>query len=289
METLYLIILKHPKLSWNWKTGDIFWIDNRQVMHSRNHFTGPRKVLASLWVRHQDEVFGPQMIGCLERKPNYLDLYLIHFPISLDYLSLDQKYPPEWVNLNQKMVLQPQDLSETWKAMEELYRQKLVKSIGVSNFNSSLLRQIINSSSIPPEAIQIELHPYLSQERMLTMCRQLQIPVIAYSPLGAKSYIELEMATSLQDLCSHQIILQLSQQHGKSPVQILLRWAIQRKTIPICKSSSEKHMIENLDIFDFSLSLGEMESIGDLNQNLRFNDPGKFCLEAFGTFCPIYD
>ena len=112
---------------------------------------------------------------------------------------------------------------------------------------------------------------------MLTMCRQLQIPVIAYSPLGAKSYIELEMATSLQDLCSHQIILQLSQQHGKSPVQILLRWTIQRKTIPICKSSSEKHMIENLDIFDFSLSLGEMESIGNLNQNLRFNDPGKFC------------
>ncbi len=187
------------------------------------------------------------------------------------------------------MVLQPQDLSETWKAMEELYQQKLVKSIGVSNFNSALLRQIINSSSIPPEAIQIELHPYLSQERMLTMCRQLQIPVIAYSPLGAKSYIELEMATNLQDLCSHQIILQLSQQHGKSPVQILLRWAIQRKTIPICKSSSEKHMIENLDIFDFSLSLGEMDSIRDLNQNLRFNDPQKFCLEDFETLCPIYD
>ena len=89
METLYLIILKHPKLSWNWKTGDIFWIDNRQVMHSRNHFTGPRKVLASLWVRHQDEVSGPQMIGCLERKPNYLDLYFIHFPISLEYVLLD--------------------------------------------------------------------------------------------------------------------------------------------------------------------------------------------------------
>ena len=110
------------------------------------------------------------------------------------------------------MVLQPQDLSETWKAMEELYRQKLVQSIGVSNSNSALLRQIINSSSIPPEAIQIELHLYLSQEWMLSMCSQLQIPVIAYSPLGAKSYIELEMATSLQDLCSHQIILQLSQQ-----------------------------------------------------------------------------
>ena len=105
METLYIIILKHPKVFWNWKTEDIFWIDNRQVMHSRNHFTGPRKVLASLWCCHQDEVFGHQMIGFLERKPNYLDLYLIHFPISLEYFSLDQKYPPEWVNLNHKMVL----------------------------------------------------------------------------------------------------------------------------------------------------------------------------------------
>ena len=365
------------KVNWKWMEGDIIWIDNRQVMHSRNTYTGNRKVYASLWNRALSETNEPKMIGCINKlidiplsfglwkvknakevtynaikqgyrkldcacdygnesevgegiqqaikegickrddlhitsklwntyhnpehvmlafkktlsdlKLEYLDLYLIHFPISLEYVPINKKYPPEWVNLDNKMILQKQDLSKTWKEMEKLYNQKLAKQIGVSNFNSSLLRQIINASEIVPHAIQIELHPYLIQDNMLKLCNEYNIEVIAYSPLGAKSYIELDMANKFQDLCIHKTIYNLALHYCKTPVQILLRWAIQRKTIPICKSSSIKHMKENIDIFDFSITKTDMNEIDKLNKNLRFNDPGKFCLEAFGTFCPIYD
>ena len=97
------------------------------------------------------------------------------------------------------------------------------------------------------------------------------------------------MAEPIQDLTNHSLIHSISKKYNKSPVQILLRWAIQRKTNPICKSSSNIHMIENSDIFDFSISNMDMKDINMLNKHFRFNDPGKFCLEAFGNYCPIYD
>ena len=220
----------------------------------------------------------------------YLDLYLIHFPISLQYVDFNQKYPPEWVNMEDNMVLENQDLGETWKEMENLVESNLVKDIGVSNFNSALLRQIINTSKVKPSAIQIELHPYLSQKNMLKLCQEtFNLEVIAYSPLGAKSYLELNMSKENQDLSKHDVIKMLAEKYCKSSVQILLRWAIERNTIPICKSNSLDHMKENLDIYDFSLKLEDIEKIDKLNINHRFNDPGVFCLDAFGTHCPIYD
>ena len=366
------------KVSWKWLEGDIIWIDNRQVMHARNQFTGDRKIYASIWGRSVNESNIPKMIGLRDSniidlpisfglwkvknakevtynairvgyrkldcacdygnekevgegikmaldegickredlhitsklwntyhskehvlmafkkslsdlKLDYLDLYLIHFPISLEYVPIDKKYPPEWTNLEDKMILQEQDLTDTWREMENIYNLGLSKQIGVSNFNSSLLRQIVNTSKIVPHAIQIELHPYLIQKNMLKLCKEYNMEVIAYSPLGAKSYLELNMATELQDLTKHDLIIHLSKYYKKSPVQILLRFAVERSIIPICKSSTMLHMEENINIFDFSLTELDFERIMKLDIKLRFNDPGKFCLEAFGTFCPIYD
>lgn len=219
----------------------------------------------------------------------YLDCYLIHFPISLEYIPLDKKYPPEWTNLEGQMILKEHDLNQTWFAMEKLVSRGLVKNIGISNFNSALLRQIINISTIKPSQLQIEVHPYLTQEKMIKLAQDNNIEVNVFSPLGAKSYLELNMAENYQDLTNHSLILELSQKYQKTPVQILLRWSIQKNLIPICKSNSLNHMIENIDLYDFSIDNLDIESISRLNKNLRFNDPGVFCLEAFGTFCPIYD
>ena len=248
-------------------------------------------ITSKLWntYHHHDHVEEACMKTLNDLNLDYLDLYLIHFPISLEYVSIDDKYPPEWTNNEGEMVLVKQDLLQTWKALEKLYKKNLVKQIGVSNYNSALLRQLVNTAEIPPQAIQIELHPYLSQKNMIKLSKSYDLEISGFSPLGAKSYVELEMADIHQDLVHHDLIQHLSCYYTKSATQILLRWGIDRGTIPICKSSSLSHMKENINIFDFSISEIDMNRLDKLNINLRFNDPGKFCIDAFGTFCPIYD
>ena len=111
----------------------------------------------------------------------------------------------------------------------------------------------------------------------------------AFSPMGGTSYISLGMATDTDLLFEHHVILGISQKNKKTAAQVLLRWAIQRNTLPISKSSSLKRMQENRALFDFYLSKEEMLAIDGLNQNRRFNDPGDFCEPGMGTFCPIYE
>ena len=105
-----------------------------------------------------------------------LDLYLIHFPIALQYVDFDTRYPPEWIAdpdaENPVMVPDPVPLSETWGAMEELVRAGLVKEIGVCNYNTGLLHDLMAYSQIKPAMLQIESHPYLTQERLLRAAAQ---------------------------------------------------------------------------------------------------------------------
>ena len=102
---------------------------------------------------------------------DYLDLYLIHFPISLKYVDFDTRYPPEWIfdptAVNPRMHIDPVPLFETWYAMERLVERGLVKELGVCNYNSSLLHDLIAYSSIKPAMLQIESHPFLTQEKLI--------------------------------------------------------------------------------------------------------------------------
>ena len=107
--------------------------------------------------------------------------------------------------------------------------------------------------------------------------------------MGGTSYISLGMANKSDLLFDHPVILASSKKHNKTAAQILLRWAVQRSTLPISKSSCIERMRENRCLFDFYLSQEEMISINDLNRNRRYNDPGDFCEQGMGTFCPIYE
>jgi diketogulonate reductase-like aldo/keto reductase len=113
--------------------------------------------------------------------------------------------------------------------------------------------------------------------------------VSVFSPMGATSYVSLDMATPKDVLFENAVIATLAKQYEKSPAQIMLRWAVQRNTIPISKSSSDSRMVENRSLFDFYLAKQEMDMIDSLNVNRRYNNPGAFCEAAFGTFCPIYE
>jgi D-xylose reductase len=173
--------------------------------------------------------------------------------------------------------------------MEELVREGLVRNIGVCNVGTSLLRDILNYATVKPAVLQVEMHPYLAQEKLLRFCRTKGISVTAYSNLGAGSYVPLGMAAIEESCLNEQTIKDIAAKHGRTPAQIVLRWGVQRGTAVIPKTTSKERLLENLSILDFNLSEEEMKAITGLDKHRRFNDPGVFCELAFGTFFPIYD
>ncbi len=221
-----------------------------------------------------------------------LDLYLIHFPIALEYVLIETRYPPEWVHdpaANSGMKLAKVPLHATWAAMEALVDKGLVKQIGVCNYNTGLIHDLMSYARIAPAMLQVESHPFLTQEKLIRCAGAYGIPVTAFSPLGAQSYFELDMAQKEESVLGSAPVMVAAQAHGKTAAQVVLRWGVQRGTAVIPKTTKPERMRENLGIDDFELSQVEMAAISALNQDRRFNDPGVFAEAAFGTFHPIYD
>ena len=149
---------------------------------------------------------------------DYLDLYLIHFPISLKYVSPEVRYPPGW-NHTEAPGMEEDNVpyQETWKAMEALVKEGLVRNIGVSNLPTHGIRDVLNYAEIKPSVLQVEMHPYLVQEKLLRFCRTKGIAVTAYSNLGAGSYVPLGMAAIEESCLKESIVNEIASKHGKSP------------------------------------------------------------------------
>ncbi|QDV24161.1 aldo/keto reductase [Aureliella helgolandensis] len=224
---------------------------------------------------------------------DYLDLYLVHFPIPLKYVPIEKRYPPGWFfdtnTVNPRMELDQVPVAETWGAMEEIHREGLVRHIGVSNFGCSMIRDLLSYAATRPAVLQVESHPYLTQEKLLRFCQGQQIAYTAFSPLGAGSYVPMGTAEMSDSVLEQPLIKQLAEKYGKSPAQITLRWGVARGTAVIPKTSRIARLSENLNLFDFSLSAEETLEIDHLNRHQRYNDPGVFCEQAFGCFFPIYE
>lgn len=224
---------------------------------------------------------------------DYLDLYLVHFPISLKYVDPGLRYPPGWFHdpeaVQPRMELASVPIAETWGAMEAVQLAGLTRQIGVSNFGCALIRDLLSYASVRPSVLQVEAHPYLVQAKLLRYCQQEQIAFTAFSPLGAGSYVPLGMAQAQDSVLDQDIIMDMARRYGKTPAQIVLRWGVQRGTAVIPKTSRVERLRENIDLFNFSLSAADMELIAALDRGQRFNDPGVFCEQAFGCFYPIYE
>jgi D-xylose reductase len=220
-------------------------------------------------------------------------LYLIHFPIAQKFVPIETRYPPEWfydtTQENPTMELAPVPLYKTWEAMESLVDSKKVSRIGVCNYNTGLLHDLMSYARIKPAMLQIESHPYLTQERLIRLAKDYDMNVTAFSPLGALSYLELEMADKTESVLEQDVVKKAAAAHGRTPAQVVLRWGVQRGNAIIPKTSKPERMRENLALFDFELTDEEMQAISALNMNRRFNDPGHFCEAAFNRFHPIYD
>ncbi len=170
---------------------------------------------------------------------DYLDLYLIHWPVKAKYM-------------------------DTWRALLKLYEEKKVRAIGVSNFPIAHLKNILEISDVIPAVNQVELHPLLNQKELRDFCRDASIQIEAWSPI-MKGNLELPL------------LMELSQKYSKTPAQVVLRWHIQNDVVVIPKSVHEHRIRENSQIFDFSLSNEDMLRIDSLNENKRFGpDPDTF-------------
>eukprot|EP00291_Cryptomonas_curvata_P028098 CAMPEP_0172211824 /NCGR_PEP_ID=MMETSP1050-20130122/36628_1 /TAXON_ID=233186 /ORGANISM="Cryptomonas curvata, Strain CCAP979/52" /LENGTH=673 /DNA_ID=CAMNT_0012892341 /DNA_START=9 /DNA_END=2031 /DNA_ORIENTATION=+ len=223
----------------------------------------------------------------------YLDLYLIHFPIPLKFVPFDERYPPEWVSMSTagapRMEEDAVPYRETWEAMEQLVDEGLVRNIGACNIGTLMLRDVLSYARIKPAVLQVELHPQLTQDKLLRFCRERGVAVTAFSSFGGTGYVEMGMAAPDDSVLGSPVVRAIADRVGKTPAQVVLRWAVQRGTAVIPKTLTPSRMAENLDLFSFALAQADMAAISALNQNRRFNDPGHFCEAAFGTFFPIYE
>lgn len=251
-------------------------------------------ITSKLWnTYHRHEHVRPALMKTLgDLNLEYLDLYLIHFPIPLKYVTFEKRYPPEWIHDPESrdeacLVLDNVRITETWKALEELVDEGLIKHIGICNYPAILVMELLKSCKIKPSVLQIELHPYLQQSKLIEFCNHNDIKVTAFSPFGAASYKSLGMDQG-DDLFSEGVLKKISETHGRSVAQVMLRWAVQRGTIVIPKTCKVERLTENMDVFDWSLSEQDMLDIKCLEKGKRYNDPGVFCT-GMGMSIPIYD
>jgi len=198
-----------------------------------------------------------------ELQLSYLDLVLIHFPMG--FQEDDNKLLPEDSSGN--VLFSDVDYLETWRALEDAVKAGKVRSIGLSNFNIEQIDRVIKNSKIKPAVLQIESHPYFTQNALLTYCEKQGIVVTAYSPLANNAHIMRKEGES--NLLEDKVVVDIANKHKKTPAQVVIRWAIQRKTVVIPKSIRRVRLEENFNVWDFQLSAEEMAAIGRLDKNWR--------------------
>lgn len=195
---------------------------------------------------------------------DYLDMYLMHWGI-----AFKPGGPLEPIGKDGKVITEDVPIRETWQAMEDLVKKGLVKSIGVANFTTAMLLDLLTYARVKPVMNQIELHPYNAQTDLIEFCKYKHVAVTAYSPLARQGAI----GGKEPRLFDEPLIARIARRHKKTHAQVVLRWAIQRGTIAIPKSTTPERIMENKDIFDFALTGEDMEHMTSLNRNYRFVDP----------------
>lgn len=171
---------------------------------------------------------------------DYVDLYLVHWPVEGKYI-------------------------ETWRALETIYDSGRARAVGVSNFLVHHLENLLAEARIGPMVDQVEFHPYLQQPDLQAFCRQHQIQLEAWRPIMKGQVNQLPE------------LVELGQKYGKTPVQITLRWMVQRGVVAIPKSEQQARIQSNADIFDFELAAEELAVIDGLDRRERLGaDPDNF-------------
>ncbi|KAL5073056.1 hypothetical protein RYX36_012040 [Vicia faba] len=197
---------------------------------------------------------------------DFLDLYLIHWPVSMKRGASDFK--PE--NLDHP------DIPSTWKAMEALYDSGKAKAIGVSNFSTKKLQDLLDIARVPPAANQVELHPGWQQSKLHAFCASKGIHVSGYSPLGSPGVLK-------SDILQNPVVKEVAEKLGKTPGQVALRWGLQAGHSVLPKSTNEARIKENLDVIDWSIPEDLISKFSEIKQDKLIK--GTFFVnETYGAY-----
>ncbi|MCO5573653.1 hypothetical protein L7F22_027425 [Adiantum nelumboides] len=218
-------------------------------------------VTSKIWCSEMDDVQGAITRSLSALKLNYLDLYLIHWPLKF------AKHPPTREDIG------PLDIPKTWKEMERCSELGLTKAIGVSNFSSQMVTELLKVAKIPPAVNQVEMHPHWQQKKLRETCKKVNVHVSAWSPLGGP---ETRWGSSV--VIENPDIKAIAEKHGKTPAQVLLRWGLQQGVSILPKSYTVSRIAENFQVFDWSLTKEDLEVIGRFKQ--KKNGAGPFLADG---------
>eukprot|EP00808_Paulinella_micropora_P003238 g71352.t1 len=192
-----------------------------------------------------------------ELRLDYLNLYLVHLPVVFQSAADGSMQP---------VRARGWGLQDVWREMEKLYDSGKAKAIGVSNYNVQTLNDLLTYARIPPAVNQVEMHPYLAQPELRAFCKQNNIVVTAFAPLGAPGLMGAKAAVPLLE---NPVIVRLAKKYGKTPAQVLVRWSIDVGAVVIPKSVTPSHVVENFAVLDFKLSEEDLASVAPLNPNME--------------------
>ncbi|XP_078664287.1 aldo-keto reductase family 1 member A1-A-like isoform X2 [Branchiostoma floridae x Branchiostoma belcheri] len=226
-------------------------------------------ITSKLWNtrHHPDDVLPACQRSLSDLGLDYLDLYLMHFPVA--WVRGEVYYPKDE---NGRAILCTPDIHfmDTWKAMENLVDAGLVKAIGVSNFNISQMEEVLTNGRIKPAVNQVESHPYLVCSRLLKCAADNEVVITAFCPLGRPGEANKHGVTPIQD----PKVISIAEKHKKTPAQVCLRWQVQRGVVVVPRSITPARILENSQIFDFELSTEDMETLSRLNKDARITKFG---------------
>lgn len=241
-------------------------------------------VTSKLWndAHHPENVLPALQDSLRKLQLEYLDLYLIHWPVHFKAGVSFPSGPDDYVSTDELPMI------ATWRAMEAIKAQGLARHIGVSNFSVLKLENLVSQAEHKPEMNQVELHPLLQQNELKRYCDKHHILLTGYSPLGSGDRNEQMKAADEPSLFELEVIKDIADKNGITPAQVLISWHANRGTAVIPKSTSKAHLMSNLEAGKIDLSDADMAAIAKLDRNYRFIT-GKFFEMPEKGYVDIYD